>query len=645
MLPPGEAIVQGRPAALPSSLQPLPDESLAGFLLRLAHRLETTPARILELAGFAGPQGWPHASGIPHHAMLELTPRQRDGLARATRLAPQEAEALCFGQMRERFPLPQPRASGQAPAKRFDWWLNTTFSRYCPQCLAGDGTAIQDEHGGAWKRAWRLPVAFACEAHNRLLAHRCPACGHPALGTHGNVGGTLVPGMMHRGLHPAQCRADSRTARCGQRLDDPADPEVPTAELLELQQRLTSLLLPDGPAVVMSAGEPCSPRQYFTDLRLVSYLAITTWPGTRHLAPGSRLAESVDQLAAHRGPDGERLPRSPAALARPADASAAACLLWTAEQLLTGDEAAVREAVRALLPATIDRASRAGWRLTFLKADEAAYSPGLSAAVRPVLSRDRWIPARGRRRQPELRYRFGPDHVPQRLPEEWLQRHFGTSAAAVPMDALQRATTIRLVQMLAGGSKDDAAVYLGFPKAARHRQILATLPATAGLTPARRAEDQFDELVQAIARELASGKLTDYRSRRVALFTWELEQEDWQSLVARARARTDGSRLALGPHDDVDRLAASVAIWQRATHGFYRYAPLLKTAPAADRCRRENRVTWKIMVGRGSSPVGIELHRLLNDYADQLSCRIDAGLDSRANSPALAGETPRSRPP
>jgi RNA polymerase sigma factor (sigma-70 family) len=35
---------------LPSSLDPLSDESLVGYLLRLAHRLETSPARILELA-------------------------------------------------------------------------------------------------------------------------------------------------------------------------------------------------------------------------------------------------------------------------------------------------------------------------------------------------------------------------------------------------------------------------------------------------------------------------------------------------------------------------------------------------------------------------------------------------------------------
>ena len=615
-----EARVRASAAALPSGLDPLPDESLAGFLLRLSHRLECSPARILELAGFAGSRGRQHVSDLPHHAMLQLNPAERDGLALATRLTPPEADALCFGQLRDRFPLPQPSADGQSPAKRFDWWLNTTFSRYCPQCLAGDGSAIQDAHGGAWKRSWRLPVVFACEAHSRLLAHRCPACGHPALGIHGNSAGRLVPGMMHRGLHPAQCRADSRTAHCGQRLDAVAEAVVPPAAALDLQQRLTALLRPDGPAAVVSAGEACSPRQYFTDLRLVSYLAVTTWPRARHLAPGGPLARSVDQLAARRGPDGEKLPRTPSALARPADPSAGACLLLIADQLLQRDGAAVREAIRALLPETIDRASRTGWRLTFLKTDEAAYSPGLSAAVRPALSRDRWTPDQGRRRQPELRARFGPEHVPQRLPDEWLHQHLGAPATA----DLQRATTIRLVQLLAGGSKDGAARYLGFPKAARHRKVLASLPATASLATARRAEERFDELVQAIAGELGARSLVDYHARRAALAAWELDEETWRRLMASARAQTGGRHLGKGPHDHVDRLAASVAIWQRATCGFYRYAPLLKTSPG-DWRGRGSRVTWKTMLGHGSSPVAIKLHQLLHVYADQLGRHIDAG--------------------
>ena len=92
-----------------------------------------------------------------------------------------------------------------------------------------------------------------------------------------------------------------------------------------------------------------------------------------------------------------------------------------------------------------------------------------------------------------------------------------------------------------------------FPKPARHRQILAEFPATAALTPSRRADDRFDEFVLAIAGELSARKLIDYRVRRMALLDWELDEQTWQHLVADARARTDGRHLSLGPHDLVDR--------------------------------------------------------------------------------------------
>ena len=105
-------------------------------------------------------------------------------------------------------------------------------------------------------------------------------------------------------------------------------------------------------------------------------------------------------------------------------------------------------------------------------------------------------------------------------------------------------------------------------------------------------EDRFDEFTVAVAGELNAGTPINYQARRAGLSSWELDEETWQHLVAEARTRTDGRRLALGPHDVIDRLAASVAIWQRATHGFYRYAPLLK-APRPTGFRRRDRVTWQ----------------------------------------------------
>ncbi len=41
----------GQLSPLPRSLDPLPDESLPGYLLRLAHRLGLAPARIMQLTG------------------------------------------------------------------------------------------------------------------------------------------------------------------------------------------------------------------------------------------------------------------------------------------------------------------------------------------------------------------------------------------------------------------------------------------------------------------------------------------------------------------------------------------------------------------------------------------------------------------
>lgn len=180
------------------------------------------------------------------------------------------------------------------------------------------------------------------------------------------------------------------------------------------------------------------------------------------------------------------------------------------------------------MPETLDRASRTGWRLTFLKTKETTYLPGLSSAVRPMLSRDRWVPGLGRRRQPELHPRFGPEHVPQHFPEEWLHRHLGAPIMAVPIANLQRAATTRLVQMLSGGSTMEAAHYLWFPKMARHRKIPASLPATADRSPHRQAEDRFDDFVQAIAKEMSSRKLINYLGRRIILLNWVLDNEAWE---------------------------------------------------------------------------------------------------------------------
>jgi hypothetical protein len=123
---------------------------------------------------------------------------------------------------------------------------------------AGEIPPIQLQHGGAWQKAWRLPVVFACPAHRRLLEYLCPSCRQPPMSAAPGSPAWLIRRAFDGGLHPAQCRAAlkpraaGRHARpCGARLDAPArtgeDPPVPD-DLLALQDRLLQLLSPEGPA-------------------------------------------------------------------------------------------------------------------------------------------------------------------------------------------------------------------------------------------------------------------------------------------------------------------------------------------------------------------------------------------------------------
>ncbi|WP_329909129.1 hypothetical protein [Streptomyces sp. SP18BB07] len=56
-------------------------------------------------------------------------------------------------------------------------WMFTTFSRYCPDRLAGTADLPSSP---VWQGSWRLPHIFICSRNNRHLPWRCPACGAPA---------------------------------------------------------------------------------------------------------------------------------------------------------------------------------------------------------------------------------------------------------------------------------------------------------------------------------------------------------------------------------------------------------------------------------------------------------------------------------
>ncbi|MGW2426650.1 TniQ family protein [Streptomyces sp. NPDC001709] len=126
----------------PRVLAPLPGEGLPGLLLRLSRRLDMAPLQVLVRAGAVKPS----AASLPGQPLLTLGGRLKL-FAHSTRLTTDEAAALTLEPHSERFP-PVTASLRIQTHHRFTWariapWVLPTFTRYCPKCLAGDGSVMQ----------------------------------------------------------------------------------------------------------------------------------------------------------------------------------------------------------------------------------------------------------------------------------------------------------------------------------------------------------------------------------------------------------------------------------------------------------------------------------------------------------------------
>jgi hypothetical protein len=238
---------------------------------------------------------------FPH--LMNLAPVRREQFARTTRLSAGEVGRLCLSSLAEQYPpaSPTPQMRGWAgTVPPGNHWVFSRATRYCPQCLAGDGSAIQNDLGGPWHKTWRLPVVFACVKHTQFLEHLCPACARPvhdavtARGASTEESSKMLPQTGRSDLHPTQCRLPlasdvihTRDApTCGAELSSiPADPAAVLAEqeALELQRRIDDLIDPSTPSDAVSGGLPTAGRQDFIDLRLITHLIRASWPGAQDL--------------------------------------------------------------------------------------------------------------------------------------------------------------------------------------------------------------------------------------------------------------------------------------------------------------------------------------------------------------------------
>jgi len=618
----------GQPAGtlspLPRSLDPLLGESLPGYLLRLAHRLGLAPARIMQLTGLtASPDGRQPAR---RSLMLHLDDAPAAAFAHVTRLTAAETAGLCMSSMSGRYLWAAPRITADqwGPRSLASPWVFTSATRYCPQCLAGDGGPIQQQHGGAWQKAWRLPAVFACPAHRRLLEHLCPSCRQPPMSAAPGAPAWLIPRTFDAGLHPAQCRAAlqpqaaGRHARpCGARLDAAAlageESRTPD-DLLAVQDRLLQLLSPGDPAAVMSVGQLATPARYFADLRLVCSLLNGAWPHSRHLITAPSAAEDLDRYIASTSGTGPR--RHTLCDAPPLDPRPGAALITAAVRILDGDDLRV---LGELLAPSRDGASRKSPRGRWLRRYQRAghdCSGGFRDALEPLIGSFQRTDRRSRgRRAPAPQVSFAAEHIPEHLQDDWYDQHFRHIGGNTRL--LRRAAALRLVQMSAGGSLAEAAAFLGID----HRYLKAS-PGSAAFTddPA-----DFRLAVHALARQLsATPHLINYKHRRNTLRNWCIDPATWQDFISRLPPTKGPFQPELG---NCKRQFASEAVWARITRGEHLMAPRIieSQMSAGDPTwhrRRDN--MWHFYNASPAKPHYAALRKILDPHADHLAAIIDS---------------------
>ena len=606
---------------LARSLDPADGESLGGYLLRLSRRLRLSPIRLARAIVSPRTQ---LSRGLLLNAGIAA-------FARATRLTPGEATALTLSPWASRYP---PIARSQDMWLRHqggkgDSWLFNDIPRYCPRCLAGDGSSIQRQYGGPWRLIWHLPICFACTDHQVLLRHDCPRGPHPP-----QRAGQLISCAGDSSLHPAQCRHRDRSQQgsgwnvpaCGARLDHARETGLlrPDAAVLEAQRRLADALGPHRPAE--------NAARYFTDLRVITALLCASWPLAHDLVNNLM----TDAVGAHVRRLGERrgVVLAAQALTRldipPADPLAAAGLLTAATAVRDSDDLQSALA-RHLQTAWTGGPSRSPWA-QLLNRHKSSCSPELLQAAEPVIRAYRRTGHHPHgTRAPARAGGYRPEHIPAHLKQHWYQRHLaplGCHAAT----SMRRAGSVLLVQWAAGGSMGEAAGFLGIRLTRRQH--------SPGPTLARwlrhHGSADFTAALHDLARELdATPGLTDYHHRRQALHGWCLDPCTWHDITSRLPPVPGPVQPTL---DDRKRQEASAFVWAHITQGELRFAPRPIEEKQPEPVRRtwiaRRGATWHHLTRPDPLSHYAELRKLLTQHAEHLAKNIDERTESSRCQPA-----------
>ena len=590
-----------RPRPLARSLQPLTGESLAGYLLRLSCRLRVSPIELARLTGCAGD----NSATVSRRLLLTLDVQR---FAQATRLSASAASSLTLTSWADRYPPVARSRAGPGPPVILDGLLLATSPRYCPDCLAGDGTPIQQQYGGPWKMTWQLPVAFACPQHHRFLREGCPRP-HPA----SPAATQLIDRPGAGPLHPAQCRMPLQTDRagrtrasCGTRLDQAGEDDLlrPGAGTLNAQQALLTRLSQQHPAEDAARA--------FTDLRMITALLCMSWPlGQDLMDPGlvTAVSEHVRGLGA--------LSRR-ALDKQPGGVIATAGLLTAATAILDSPDLAGTVA-RHLQASERGRLSKSSWARV-LDRHRSSCSAALTEAAEPATRAYRRTSGPHSPKAPPRTSAYRPEHIPALLEQRWYDQHLAQLGYRVQA-SMRRAGAVMLVQWASGGSLGDAAGYLGI-RIERSQYSLA--PDMAHWLRDHGTTDFTTALAGLAAQLDDTPGLVNYRNRRHAMQGWCLSPEARQELTSRLPPVPGPVQPVL---DDRKRQEASAFVWAHVTQGEPRFAPRPIEADQPEPVRRDwtrkRANTWHKLARPGRFVHYIELRKLLIEHGDRLASDID----------------------
>ncbi len=631
---------------MPRSLAPLPEESLAGFLLRLAHHLDEPPGHVAWRTGMT--HNHFNTSLAPRRHLIMMGPGLLATFAHATRMTTDQADQLTFRRFIDRYPpvaeaLTRRPGAPPQPRGAFPAWLLTDSTRYCPRCLRGDGSPIQNLYGGTWRLFWHLPIAFACLDHQVMLQDTCPACRLPAQSGHSGISTRLVPNPIKAGHHPVECRNNSdgtpTGSVCGRRLDDASDlhESAFVPELADLQSKLLAMLSPQ--------RDPEESAQSFSDMRVMAAVISATWPRITSIVtlPGA-LADALEEHSAiqkRAADDIKTLPlrgsRHPSLWStEPRSAAATAALLSLADQVLRQPTDELRASLAALLetaPSDDDPRWGTAWRIL-----QHQTSPLIRYETEGALRRRFPLQPPGRLDRlpptpavlPIQRRGYEPQHVPQELPASWVgvfDRASSTRHSPTRSAAFRRSIAVQLVQAASGMIMAEAARFLGLPDSWIDNPLQLPPIQSELRGPTYGALGAFERL----AEYIPTIPLVNYHEHREQFAFWRLNVAEWD----RIRDSVTELAPAFRQWDQGDRLrgCASAFVWSKLTGSEWILAPCFRP-PFSTVSRPLGRATYESQVvsrllrrcrSSGQWSPLIPLAAVLNRHVDELLGRDTSG--------------------